>query len=77
MSNLSCDQVPREHADFQMEICGSEPPGKAGGYEVIGEGSIAADVRMILFRNFDVGEIFVRVPLERDRAGNRKREVTF
>src|SRR5438094_5090774 len=32
---------------------------------------------MILFGDFDVGEILVRVPLERDRAGNRKREVTF
>src|SRR5438067_1859180 len=60
-----------------MEMCESEPPGKAGGYEVIGEGRIAADVGMILFGDLDVGEIFVRVPLERDRSGNRKREVTF
>jgi len=60
-----------------MEMCESEPPGKAGGYEVIGEGGIAANVGMILFGDFDVGEIFVRVPLESDWAGNRERKVTF
>src|SRR5436305_6655354 len=52
----------------------SEPPGNAGGDEVIGERGIAAKIEPKIFRNFNVGKILVGVTMNGHRACDREIE---
>ena len=52
----------------------SERDRETGRDEVIREGGVPADVGAELIRDFDVGEVFISVPFNRDRPGDEERK---